>query len=82
MLVDMEITPRRRRAFATALAFVLAIESVSAVAAAGLATTAIRTPPRGADADRFRGVQGVHGVYGVPGAQGAGWRRLDGRPDT
>ncbi len=50
MLTDMEITPRRRRVFATALAFVLAIESVSAVAAAGLATTALRDAPRAAPA--------------------------------
>jgi hypothetical protein len=45
MLHDMEITPRRRRTFATVLAVVLAIESVSAVAAAGLTTTALREAP-------------------------------------
>ena len=45
MLWRMQITPRRRRAIATALAFVLAIESVSAVAAAGLTTTALREAP-------------------------------------
>ena len=49
MLAGMEITPRRRRAFATVLAVVLAIESVSAVAAAGLATNArLATAPDGA----------------------------------
>jgi hypothetical protein len=43
----MEITPRRRRAAATVLALVLAIESVSAVgAAAGVATAGRATPAR------------------------------------
>jgi hypothetical protein len=50
MLLDMQITTRRRRALATALAFVLAIESVSAVAAAGLTTTARRDAPSAAPA--------------------------------
>jgi Sortase domain len=41
----MDITPRRRRALATALAFVLAIESVSAVAAAAQVSVASRGAP-------------------------------------
>jgi hypothetical protein len=46
MLAGMQITPPRRRAMATVLAFILAIESVSAVAAAGISTTQHLTSPQ------------------------------------